>query len=194
VEEIQEKNPSYDFSFDNMVHMILVILLNLVEKVFIAKTPKEASEHFRDKLSRYTYERLALRVLELRVYKDIPLSDNNWQDYYLSRNKNYLRTLFKPYFEIPDVYFFSPERLLQINMIYERTLPENTAFFEEWIVQRILMQFNNFVDEINAKFTDKTSPNQLRQVLNEFFTKGIIDITMREHLEEFADFFVSIWT
>lgn len=113
-------------------------------RIFIREDPSLAMENFRDNLTRYTPQQIALRVLELRIFKEIPLADNNWQDYYLSRNKNTVKRVFAKYYEIPDNYFFTEERLLKINMNYERGILNETPLLEKWLIMNILEPFDNF--------------------------------------------------
>jgi hypothetical protein len=169
----------------------MIILYNLVLRVFISKNPKQAGENFRDKMGRYSPERLAIRVLELRVFKDIPLSDNNWRDYYLSRNKNYVKKTFAPHVDIPDHYFFSPERLLKINMIYDRGLLDSTLPLEEWLVQHIIRQFFAFNSTIRQQV--EIEKKDLRATLIEYYAQGIIDTRLRDSIEDFVNDFSAVW-
>jgi hypothetical protein len=193
IEEIKTRNPAFTYSFEDIIWMICVIMFNLVSKVFLAPTPKEASEHFRDKLGRYTPEQVALRVLELRVFKDIPLSDNNWQDYYLSRNKQYVKKIFAPYVEIPDSYFFSPPRLLKINIIYDRGLIDATPHLEQWIIKKIVKEFLEFTKTILDKLPPNFTKTDINNTLIDYFSMGIIDQTQREQIEDFVEDFMDIW-
>jgi hypothetical protein len=193
IKQQQDSDPSFVYSFDSIIHIISVILQRLIERVFLAETPEQGSQNFRDKVGRYTPERLALRVLEIRIFKDIPLSDNNWTDYYLSRNKMYIKKLFREYFDIPDSYFFSPQRLLKINMIYDRTILNSTPYLEEWLILKLYKSFYDFLREIESRLKEGYSKLELREALKEFFTRGIINQNMRENLEEFAEFFASLW-
>jgi hypothetical protein len=193
IEDMRKKNAGFTYNFSDIMWIMTVIMYNLVQKVFIAPNPKEAVEHFRDKLGRYTQEQLALRVLELRIFKDIPLSDNNWPDYYLSRNKNVVKKYFQPYVEIPDHYFFSPERLLKINKIYDRGLLETTHYLEEWLFKNIIKQFFAFQQHVLQKLPEDFTTVQLSTALEEYFSQGIIDERQREGITDFVESFVEEW-
>ena len=149
--------------------------------------------NFRDKLSRYTPDRIALRVLELNIFKDIPLSDNNWQDYYLSRNKDFVKKVFTPFFTIPEKYFFSSERLLKINMIYDRALLATTPYLEEWIVNEIILQFYSFLSEVARDIPGEATKKEISSAFINYLNKSIIDPYIRENIYDLADYFRAIW-
>ena len=131
--EKQSTQSQMNFDFNEMIHYIITVLYNLVKRVFLAESTYDAMANFRDQIGQYNPDKLALLMLELRIFKDIPFSDNNWQDYFISRNKQNVKNLFSEYYEIPDSYFFSSEQLLKINMIYERALLDTTYYLEEWL-------------------------------------------------------------
>ena len=191
--EKQSTQSQMNFDFNEMIHYIITVLYNLVKRVFLAESTYDAMANFRDQIGQYNPDKLALLMLELRIFKDIPFSDNNWQDYFISRNKQNVKNLFSEYYEIPDSYFFSSERLLKINMIYERALLDTTYYLEEWLGQRVLRPFYQFYQEIQSKLPSKFSNDLLNKVINEYFTRSTLEPVLRDHLDEFADFFVSIW-
>lgn len=193
LQEYQQKLPHEDFSFNALTHKLTLILYNIVNRVFLAPTPEQAMQNFHDQLGRYTPERLALRVLELRIFKDIPLSDNNWQDYYLSRNKHKVKQIFASHFEIPDNFFFSEERLLKINMIYDRTSLETTPLLERWIISNIISAYFSFIDEIQVAIRTSKTHRTTFEILKDYLTQGILEQSTQEHLEEIAQFLESIW-
>ena len=176
LEEKRSNNWEFTFDFDEIVHVISIILYNLASQIFLADTPKEASQGFKDQLGRYTPERVALRAMELNIFKDIPLSDNNWQDYYLSRNKVYIKKIFKKYYDIPESYFFSPRRLLKINIMYERGIvEESNNYLEQWMVETILKPFLRFQKEINKTLGTSCNEQQLHDAIVTFFQRWVID-------------------
>ena len=190
---LREKYADFNYSYNEIIHYMLVIFQNLVLRIFIADTPEIAQKNFRDQLTRYTPEKITLCVLELRLFKDIPLSDNNWQDYYLSRNKSYVKKVFSTYLTIPDHYFFSPERLLKINMIYERRMMEDTPFLETWLIKTVIKSFFGFQARILNLLPENYSKQDLIQAIYTDFSVGIIDTQILEKLEEYAEFFSNLW-
>ncbi len=192
IDEIRQKNPKFDYTYEEIIHFIFIIIHNLISKIFIADKPEDVQQNFNDPISRYTPKNIALRVLELRIFKEIPLSDNNWQDYFTSRNKEQVKKTLKPYAEIPDSYFFTPERLLKINMIYDRGNLERTSYLEEWMIE-IIVKFYQFQIQINEKLPKYYTNNDLYEAFFQEFTKGIVDSQTREKLEEITEFFVEIW-
>ncbi|MCF2139844.1 MAG: hypothetical protein K9W44_07310 [Candidatus Lokiarchaeota archaeon] len=187
------KSVPYFVYFNEMVHVMCVIMKNLVMRIFIREDPSLAMENFRDNLTRYTPQQIALRVLELRIFKEIPLADNNWQDYYLSRNKNTVKRVFAKYYEIPDNYFFTEERLLKINMNYERGILNETPLLEKWLIMNILEPFDNFYKIIKKKLGRKPTISKIRQIIFEHFSKGIIDAAKLEKIEDYAAYFAELW-
>jgi hypothetical protein len=193
LEEKARHNPQFDYSFKNIIHFIAIVLYNFVERVFIGETPEAVNQNFRDRLSRYTPDKIALRLLELKIFKDIPISDNIWQDYYLSRNKTFIKKIFQKYYEIPDGYFFSPERLLKINMIYERKLLETTPPIEKWIIQSVIKPFYEFQDSIKKKLPQIYTRDDLTTALMAEFTKGVMDQNFMDQIEDIVDQIADIW-
>ena len=192
LDEIRQNNPKFNYTYEEIIHFVFIIIHNLISKIFIADKPEDVQQYFNDPISRYTPKNIALRVLELRIFKEIPLSDNNWQDYFTSRNKALVKKTLKPYADIPDSYFFTPERLLKINMIYDRGNLETTSYLEEWIIE-IIAKFYQFQISINEKLPDKYTNNELYESFFYEFSKGIMDTQIREKLEEITEFFVDIW-
>ncbi len=186
-------NLSFNQFYNEMIHVMCTIMLNLVSKIFIRPHPEGAMGNFRDNLTRYTPKRIALRVLELRIFKDIPLADNNWQDYYLSRNKNTVKRNLSKYYDIPDNYFFTEERLLKINMNYERGILEETPMLEEWLITNIMQPFNEFYSIIHKHVRKKTDYDRTRAEIYRFFSQGIIEHSVLEKIEDYADHFAQLW-
>ncbi|UYP45121.1 hypothetical protein NEF87_001406 [Candidatus Lokiarchaeum ossiferum] len=193
LQEIRDRNPRFQIDFDEIVHIILVILFNLTDKIFLAKKPEDVQDNFRDKISRYTPQKITLRVLELNIFKDIPLSDNNWQDYFLSRNKKFVRHFFQRYFEIPDSYFFSNKRLLKINIMYERGLLPSAKFLEEWIIAFLLQKFYIFQKEVTDSLPKHYETQDITEKLHRLFLKDIKDEQIQKDLKEIVEFFAKIW-
>ena len=192
-QKYQKQDISFPYDFDAIIHEICVILYNLAAQIFFRKSVQEATRVFRDKLTRYTPEEIALRVLELQIFKDIPLSDNNWQDYYLSRNKKMVQKKTKPYFTIPEGNFFSSERLLKINMMYERGFLRESIYLEEWMLTEIFTPFLTFYNRIQQQLPSDYSRQHLYKILYKEFSTGLIDPTILERLDDVAEFFTSIW-
>ncbi|MHA1519293.1 MAG: hypothetical protein ACTSRK_03835 [Promethearchaeota archaeon] len=193
IRENLPENLSFDQFYDEMIHVMCTIMHNLAKKIFIRDHPEDAMGNFRDNLTRYTPKRIALRVLELRIFKDIPLADNNWQDYYLSRNKNTVKRNLSKYYDIPDNYFFTEERLLKINMNYERGILEETPLLEEWLIDNIMQPFNEFYSIIHKKIRKKPDYDRIRAEIYLFFSQGIIEHSVLEKIEDYADHFAQLW-
>ena len=70
--EKQSTQSQMNFDFNEMIHYIITVLYNLVKRVFLAESTYDAIANFRDQIGRYNPDKLALLMLELRIFKDIP--------------------------------------------------------------------------------------------------------------------------
>ncbi len=193
ITEIQNSNSHFNYSFDKIVEYMFLVLQKMVEIAFIAPKPELVQDNFRDKISRYTPEKIALRVLELVIFKDIPLSDNNWQDYFLSRNKKFVKKIFSKSINLDDNFFFSQKRLLKINMIYERGLLNNTDFLEEWLLTKIVKKFLKFQHKISNILPESYSNDDLRHNFQKFFAENSKNKANIEDMEKILEIFSNLW-
>jgi len=188
IKKYRSQYSEFNYSLNEIIDLLSEILLEFVNSVFIAENPEEATKNFHDSLSRYTPSRLALRLLELKIFKNIPLSDNNWQDYFLSRNKEYVKEIFKPFFEIPNDWFFSEKRLLKINMIYERGAIEKTPYLENWLINDVVAPFYEFQKTVRDQLGDQFTTTELGTIVFEEISKNIIDPVVRDKMEDISMF------
>lgn len=196
INNINSNLKNEEISYENVVDFFTKLLYNLSKKIFLKKDPIEASEAFRDKVGRYAPKNMALRALELLMFQELPLSDNNWNNYTLSRNRKIVTTLFKKYITIPDDFFFSNKNRLHISGMVFYGL-DKTVQLENWLIDRIVEPFFIFVDVIINNLIKEITENELKSkadILNALInvvmhriSGSIIDQQVRENLEMIAE-------
>ena len=179
-----KKLGSNPLQYPEVVDFIIKTIYHSIHTIFIAEDPLKASKNFRDSISRYSPKNIALRSLELLFFKEIPLSDNNWMNYNLSRNKEKVKKLLNEYIKIPKDYFFSNKKLLHISMKHFYSLESETVL-EEWLGEYILKPFFAFIDSFWSKLKNKkTVTSQLIfQELFSLLSKSIINPQSLDNLE-----------
>jgi hypothetical protein len=195
VEEISNINlklKNEQITFEDFIDFFQKLLYNLSKKIFLKKNPVTASKGFRDQVGRYSPKNMALRALELLMFQELPLSDNNWENYTLSRNRSIVTTLFKKYITIPDDFFFSNKNRLHISGMVFYGLDKSVQL-ENWLVDRIVEPFFIFVDVIINNLIKEITENELKsktEILNSLIniimqriSGSIIDQQVRENLE-----------
>ena len=191
IDEINKNEINKKFTFENLINFLIEILSKMIKNVFLNDNILKATENFYDKRSRYSPKRLALRTLEIIFFRELPISDNNWMNYNLSRNINKVKEIFKNYLAIPSNYFFSKKTLLDINLIYNTKI-ETQKLLEEWLVIEIFTPFCKFLENIIKNF--RINNNSILQdehkfisILNDsimkIISKGIINEEIIESLE-----------
>lgn len=179
---LSENAENIPFSFDKIVDHMCRILYVLIDKIFLRSNPDEASPNFIDPRSRYIGKNIALRVLELFVFQDINYSDDVWPDYIISLNKNFLKKEMENYnVLISDENFYSDEELIQIMITYNIQSFSDQPYFEEWLINEIIMPLNKFFLDIKNKV--RTSNEiEIYEKLSEFF---ILDIKDDQIIKDF---------
>ncbi|MHA1338927.1 MAG: hypothetical protein ACTSRZ_03120 [Promethearchaeota archaeon] len=178
-------------TFEIFIDFIIKALYHMIKKVFLRDSILDATENFYDKRGRYSPKRLALRTLELIFFKEMPISDNNWMNYNLSRYSKRVKAIFEKYIQIPDQYFFSRKKLVKLNLIYSTKI-ETKLYLEEWLIQNImdpfLIFFNNILENLKSIYKEgQIKEKQFSAILNDtifkIISKGIISEDVLEDLE-----------
>jgi hypothetical protein len=170
--------------------------------IFLEETTLDASNNFKDRIGRYSPKKVALRALELLMFLEMPLSDNNWRNYELSRNQQHVVKLFEKYISIPDDYFFSNRNRLHINRTVLYGL-DYKVLLEDWLISKIIHPFfeffENLMEEI-AKRSQSVSNRdqkfeimQLSRVFFQIISRNIIDPQIRDNLEIVSEGLASIF-
>jgi hypothetical protein len=192
IDKINLKLKKEQISYENFIDFFTKLLYNLSKKIFLKENPIEASKAFKDRVGRYSPKNMALRALELLMFQELPLSDNNWDNYTLSRNRSIVKSVFNKYITIPDDFFFSNKNRLHISGIVFYGLDKSIQL-ENWLVERIIEPFFKFVDElinnlikdINEKQLKSKADvlNSLNNIVMQRISGSIIDQQVRENLD-----------
>lgn len=176
--EILSENPeNIPFTFDKIVDHICRILYVIIDKIFLGSNPDDASKNFIDPRSRYIGKNIALRVLELFVFQDINYSDDIWPDYVISLNKEQIRKNLKEKYDviIPETKFYKDEELTQIMITYNIQSFSDQPYFEEWLIDEIIIPLSELIRNIRNSVKDPTNEIEVYEQLSEFFLSGIED-------------------
>jgi len=166
---LSESPENIPLSFDKIVDHMCRILYVLIDKIFLRSNPDEASSNFIDPRSRYIGKNIALRVLELFVFQDINYSDDVWPDYIISLNKQNLKRDMKNYdLQISEENFYSDEELIQIMITYNIQSFSDQPYFEEWLINEIIMPLNKFFLHIK-KSVRSLNEIEVYEKLSEYF-------------------------
>ncbi len=171
------KNPQNNvFTFNIIADHICRMLYVLIDKIFLRDTPDGASHNFIDPRSRYTGKNIALRVLELFMFQDINFSDDIWPDYIITLNKNKIKKeILKFGVKISDKFFYSTDDLVKINTIYNFQSFTDLIFFEEWLIQEIIIPLNNFILTIKNSVKNIKNSVEVYEKLSELMLVNIKD-------------------
>lgn len=182
--EFLSENPeNFPFTFDKIVDHICRILYVIIDKIFLKINPDDASKNFIDPRSRYIGKNIALRVLELFVFQDINYSDDIWPDFVISLNKEQIKKNIKDKFKIiiPETKFYTDEELTQIMLTYNIQSFSDQPYFEEWLINEIIIPLNDFILNIRNSVRDHSNEIEVYEQLSEFFFS---DIENKETLKD----------
>ncbi len=183
--ELLSENPeNFPFTFDIIVDHICRILYVIIDKIFLRTNPDDASKNFIDPRSRYIGKNIALRVLELFVFQDINYSDDIWPDFVISLNKEQIRKNIKKKFDIliPETKFYTDEELTQIMITYNIQSFSDHPYFEEWLIDEVIIPLNDFILNIRNLVKEPSSDIEVYEQLREYFLSDIED---KEIIKEF---------
>ncbi|MFX1240301.1 MAG: hypothetical protein ACFFA7_03525 [Promethearchaeota archaeon] len=193
-EILMENIENSPLTFQILVDHICRILYVLIDKIFMKKSPNEASINFIDPRSRYIGKNIALRVLELFVFQDINYSDDVWPDYIISLNRDQLKKELKQFdVSIPTKHFYSLEELMQIMITYNIQSFSDQPYFEEWIINEIIIPLNKFIQEIQISVGDQTDEVEVYQKLSNYIINGIKDKKIKKNLEFLCQQLAPFW-
>jgi hypothetical protein len=180
---LSENPENFPFTFDKIVDHICRILYVIIDKIFLKINPDDASKNFIDPRSRYIGKNIALRVLELFVFQDINYSDDIWPDFVISLNKEQIRKIIKDKFNIiiPETKFYADEELTQIMLTYNIQSFSDQPYFEEWLINEIIIPLNDFILNIRNSVKDHSNEIEVYEQLSEFF---LSDIENKEFLKD----------
>ncbi len=189
--QILSENPqNTPYTFNIIVDHICRILYILIDKIFLRRTPDDASKNFIDPRSRYIGKNIALRVLELFIFQDINYSDDVWPDYVISLNQVRLKNELKKYkISISNEDFYSAQELTNIMGTYSIQSFSDEIFFEEWLIYEIIIPLNSLILHIRDGVKDPSNEIEVYEKLSEYL---ISDINDKQIIEEFKSFCQSL--
>jgi hypothetical protein len=182
-------------TFDLIVDHMCRILYVLIDKIFLNTTPEAASQNFIDPRSRYIGRNIALRVLELFVFQDINYSDDIWSDFVISLNKDQIKEQLKDNFgiDVPNSLFYTDEELTQIMLTYNIHSLADQPYFEEWLIQEIIIPLHNLIQSIKNSVDDDANEIEVYEKLTEFFIEEDQDEEIIKELKFICREFASFW-
>jgi len=181
--KILSENPENElFTFNVIVDHICRILYVLIEKIFLRDTPGEASQNFIDPRSRYVARNIALRVLELFIFQEINFSDDIWPEYLISIYRDEISKNLDQYIQIPEKNFYSDLELARFLTIYPLQSFSKENFFEEWLINDIIIPLNKFISNIKNSVRDPSNKIDVYEKLTEIMLEGIED---KEIIQDF---------
>lgn len=176
-------------SFNLLIDLICRYIFYTIKTFFLRASPEEASQNFVDGVSRYSGPRIALSVLELTLFREIPLSDHLWGPYLLSLRQDEVKQIFQQKFQInvPESSFFNQRRIAHLNMI-TAGLTENAPMLSEWLVTDVMVPFGKFEKTVGAPFQfDANTENFSR--IQKFFVDQARD---QEEQQIFMDILITL--
>jgi len=180
-------------TFKIVVDHICRMLYTLIDKIFIRKIPGQASKNFIDPRSRYVGRNIALRVLELFIFSDLNVSDDVWPDYIISMNKDaLLKDLEDHNIVIPEKFFYRYEDIVRFVVTYNFQ-SKIEIFFEEWLINEIIIPLNKFILTIRKSIKDLTNKTEIYEKLKEFFVKGKKDDEIIQDIEFVCQQLAMFW-
>ena len=110
------------------------------------------------------------------MFQDINFSDDIWPDYIITLNKNKIKKeILKFGVKISDKFFYSTDDLVKINTIYNFQSFTDLIFFEEWLIQEIIIPLNNFILTIKNSVKNIKNSVEVYEKLSEFMLVNIKD-------------------
>ncbi|TFG07085.1 MAG: hypothetical protein EU539_05870 [Promethearchaeota archaeon] len=171
--KLSENPKNEPFTFNIIVDHVSRMLYVLVDKIFLRENLKDASKNFIDPRGRYVGKNIALRVLELFIFQEINFSDDIWPEYLLSIYRDKLNEEIKNYVNIPEKYFYSDKDLTKFLTMYNLQTFSTAQFFEEWIINEIIIPLNNFIQNIRGAIKNKSNSKEIYKTINEYLMKDL---------------------
>ena len=192
-EDVKLRPLGEKLSFNLIIDLLCRFLFVLIKKIFLRKTPEEATENFPETRSRYSGPQIALNVLETELFREIPMSDAVWGNYLISLRSDLVKEKFAREYNItlPDSLFFDSSRINRMGMIYANGLEEGTPPLSEWLVNELLVPFAQFEKTAGGPFEIGTEDSLSR--FQKYFADNARDPEERGGLLEILDILHSMW-
>ena len=173
--EILSENPKNEpYTFNIIVDHISRMLYVLIDKIFLkSSNPDDSSKNFIDPRGRYIGKNIALRVLELFIFQEFNYSDDIWPEILISLNNDRVKKDLKNVVNIPDKYFYNNIDLTRFYITYNLQSFTSELFFEEWLINEIILPLNDFILNIRKSIKDLSNKNEIYEQLVKFMQKDI---------------------
>ncbi len=131
-------------TFEHLVNFLSDFLIFGIREVFLQPRLADASKKFKDPLNRFSEDNIAMSMLELLVYRELPFQDNQWMATMVMQHRMDLdifpTTLGKDRDVFKDI---TPEIVMNV-VIHDRAMKKTTRFLHEWFFQNIIQPFFDF--------------------------------------------------
>lgn len=192
-ENVKLKKSKNFISFEKAVDFICRSIYTLINSVFLRDSLDEASRNFIDPRSRYIPENVALRVLELSIFKELNLSDDIWDDYMLSIKKEQVLDLFGEYIQLPNDMFYSNWDLSMLDMIYNQEIFNEGNYLEDFLISDIVTPLNKFIRKFHEASENSANKSEMIQKLMIYFADDTDDKQKLTNLETILDILIEGW-
>jgi len=190
---ISENPENAQFTFNIIVDHICRMLFVLIEKIFIRKTPEEASKNFIDPRGRYTGRNIALRVSELFIFQDMNFSDDVWPLFLISLNKERVKKEVSSFIDIPKENFYRNKDILKFLLSYNFRSFSDSSFLEEWLIDGIILPLNDFILNITSSVENPSNKIEVYEKLSEIFLDGVEDKELIKMIKFICQELASFW-
>ena len=191
--KISENPKNAQFTFNIVVDHICRMLYVLIEKIFIRKTPEEASQNFIDPRGRYTGRNIALRVNELLMFRDMNFSDDVWPLFLISLNKEKVQAEISSFVDIPEDNFYRIKDILKFILSYNFRSFSDSSFFEEWLINDMILPLNDFILDVSNSVDNPSNKIEVYEKLNEIFTEDVEDKDLIKTIKFICQELASFW-
>ncbi len=191
--ELSDESYNGKFTFEGVISDLCRILYVLIDKIFIRKSPDEASKNFIDPRSRYIGKNIALRVLELFFFQALNISDDLWPDYLISLNKINLLTELKENMVIPEQRFYSVNELTSIMLFHNIQSFIKPRYFEEELINKIIIPFNDFILHVKDLVQNTSNEIEIYEALHEFLLQGVTDKQLIKRVKTACKLLAPFW-
>ncbi len=192
----ENKNLSENDSmtFDFIINHICRMLYVLIDKIFLKDNLNEAPYNFLDPRGRYRSRNIALRVLELFIFQDMNFSDDLWTSFMISWKKDMvIKKMNKFGINVSNKYFYDSTQLIRFLITYNFQSFSNEVFFENWLLEMIIIPMNNFILKIKKSVNDPKNKIELYEYFNYFMSEDIDDKLQLNKIRTFCKKIANLW-
>lgn len=150
----ESSNLQREVSFQSAVNFLCDFLIFALDKTFLQPTLREASRKFDDPKSRFSEINVATRVVEIVLFRELPLQDGLWMSTLALKFKNNLTI-------IPNITKIIQEKissyLLNNFVLHDRSSRKTTPLLHEWFNNDIIKPLYFFFRQIEHSLGPNSS-------------------------------------